>query len=222
VWGRPGETILSHGRLRDAGEYGEPDQQIADVELLDPNGVVLARLTGVRLQEVRSELVLGLRKEGEGRRELDDPALASPAVDLAELKSLAPAEQRDRVEAFLAEQAAAVLRLGPADNVNPQKSLVEMGMDSMMGVEFLYRINRGLKINLPGQTLLADPYLSPLAEEIVTLLGEENSPAAASDRIASAVPAPAPDSSASTAQKTRRPRSPIGRTMSPPRSRSAP
>jgi surfactin synthase thioesterase subunit len=102
------------------------------------------------------------------------------------LKSLAPAQQRNCVAAFLAEQAAAVLRLEPADKLDPEKSLVEMGMDSMMGVEFLYRINRGLKINLPGQKLLEDPYLSPLAEDIVALLGDESAPAAAASDVAAA------------------------------------
>ena len=186
VWGRPQTTILSHGRLREAGGQEQPGRQVADIELLDREGAVLARLTGLRLQEVRPELILGRRQEDGGRREPSDAATAAPTMNLVELRSLAPAEQRDRMVAFLAEQASAVLGLGASDKADAGRSIVEMGMDSMMGVEFIYRINRGLKMNLPAEKLLEKPYLFPLAEEIVTRLRDAGAPAIAVSATAAA------------------------------------
>ena len=50
-------------------------------------------------------------------------------------------------------------------------NLFELGMDSLMSVEFLYRVNRGLGANLPMERLLAHPAIEPLAEQLVAELG---------------------------------------------------
>ena len=174
VWRRPaGTTVYSH-----ATRHVDPDGVSADVTLYDPDGTPLARLTGLRLQRVLRETFIAVQHMA-ATVTAADTARSTVRFDSTALKRLSPDEQRDRIVAFLQQQAAAVLRSGSPGELDPKKSFFEMGMDSLMGVEFLYRINRQMQTSLSAQRLMEKPYLGRLAEVLLAQLRETGEASAA-------------------------------------------
>jgi myxalamid-type polyketide synthase MxaB len=64
IWRPAGPRIFGHARLRDSAPSESPKQvQIADIDILAPDGTLVARLTGLRAQRVDRESMLGQRKQ---------------------------------------------------------------------------------------------------------------------------------------------------------------
>ncbi len=89
----------------------------------------------------------------------------------AELEALAAEERPGRVQRFLADQLAAVLRT-PVTDVPQDVSMNRLGVDSLMAVELKRRIERCLGIAVPVISLLRGPSMSALAIELSTLVQE--------------------------------------------------
>jgi len=83
------------------------------------------------------------------------------------LLAAAPDQQREMVEEFLAVQIAAVLG-SEADSIDRDTPVTGLGLDSLMTVELLNRIEGELRVNFPIGSILSGPSISDLA---VTLLG---------------------------------------------------
>ena len=164
VWRRATGTVLySHARRQVDG-----DGVTADVTLYDAAGTPLARLAGLRLQRVSREAFVAVQHVAQAVAAGETARTVS--FDTVALKRLSSDEQRDRIVAFLRQQAAAVLRIGSPNEIDAKKSFFEMGMDSLMGVEFLYRINRHMQTNLSAQRLMEKPHLGRLADVLLAQL----------------------------------------------------
>nr|WP_242687705.1 MULTISPECIES: acyl carrier protein [unclassified Actinopolyspora] len=77
---------------------------------------------------------------------------------------------------FVVAQAAAILRLDPA-GVDPGRSLLDYGLDSLMGLELRTRLDKALRVRVPTKKLWARPEPSSLAAYLAGLLDGTTGPA---------------------------------------------
>jgi len=96
------------------------------------------------------------------------PAGGAAQVDI--LAQLAQAPVDDRLAllvGFLSEQIVRVLALPASHPVDPQRSLMEMGMDSLMAMELRNRIQTALKAKVAVAALLKGPSIAQLAAAVM-------------------------------------------------------
>ena len=168
----PGRELWSHARMRDESGPAGSRRFTIDVDVFDPDGSAVARLEGFSAREIAwaapgEPLAPGAARQG---RAAEGGPAAPPRNIAAESRDQPPDRRRELIVAFLVEEAAKILRLDADQRLHRQRSLFEQGMDSLMSVEFLYRINLGMKVNLPMQRLMETPAIEPLAEALVRQL----------------------------------------------------
>ena len=93
------------------------------------------------------------------------------------------------MERRLREQFAAVTGI-PIDRLDSAQPLVSYGLDSLMGLELLLRIEQRLGIRLPTDSLSEDVTLSDLAANVLPLLSKGDTPASLEPAIESAAVPP--------------------------------
>lgn len=79
------------------------------------------------------------------------------------------AEVREILQRLLTEEIAQILRL-PADRIPADRSLYDIGMDSLMGVELVLGIEKRFSINLPVMALSEGPTISRITKRLVQQL----------------------------------------------------
>jgi acyl carrier protein len=102
-----------------------------------------------------------------------------------------PAERQALMENYLREQIAKVLRTSPA-KIETNRPLNELGLDSLMAVELLHRIESQLSVAMPTGQLMGGPTIVKLAALLVDNLTGGNPGAGAQKENRSAKPEPAP------------------------------
>jgi acyl transferase domain-containing protein/surfactin synthase thioesterase subunit len=161
----PPPTLWSYARLRSSPSSGVAPSYEIDLDLLAPDGTAVASIEGLRVQQINVE---ALARDIAGRPSEQEGDAAGTAGKLAEEIHGLPADsQRERLVQFLSELAARILKLARHEPPPLHRSLFELGLDSLMSVELLYRINQALGINLSMQTLLENAAIAPLADAIV-------------------------------------------------------
>ena len=113
-----------------------------------------------------------------------DADFGSTDLDKANQKmilSANDAERRRLVESFVRDKAAKVLRTSIA-NVDMSKSLHELGLDSLMAVELMNRIEGELGLTVPTAKLMGGQNLLALATTLLDVLeGSSRAPSQSSD-----------------------------------------
>ena len=100
-----------------------------------------------------------------------------PAIGYTcDYRALAPAERRTAVSDLLQKQLAQVLRT-PVHTLDPHQPLSEIGIDSLMTVELINRIEAELAVSIPLSTLLQGPTIENLSGLVVKLLDGSTPPA---------------------------------------------
>jgi acyl carrier protein len=89
-------------------------------------------------------------------------------VDLVGLvRGRDPQSARDAVTEILAGEVSRILKL-PAKEIGPQRSLAELGMDSLMGLELRLGVERRFGIELPLPSISDATTLATIAAAIVS------------------------------------------------------
>jgi epothilone polyketide synthase D len=117
---------------------------------------------------------------------------------LEQIRSAPSADRPKLIEQFLRGQIGHVLRTDPAE-IDRQRPLTSLGMDSLMGLELRNRLQRALGIAFPATLLWTYPHLAALSVH----LAEKLAPAADATVSAPTVRATAPDEKAFAADSER-------------------
>ena len=96
------------------------------------------------------------------------------------LMAAAPSERAAMVEDFLAEQVAGVFGIETA-KVDRDASLTNLGLDSLMAVELMNRVEAELGMNIPMGGVLSGPNVKELAQTVLGLFVESTDAAEAVD-----------------------------------------
>ena len=124
---------------------------------------------------VRESPLLGalVREEDSGPLPADDAGdVPRKSVLDTLLGSAEPAEIRQRLEDYLREQVAHVLRIAP-EKLDPERRLHSFGIDSLMAIEVKNRTERDLGSGVPVVRFLEGPSVRELAHELFGSLKDE-------------------------------------------------
>ena len=90
------------------------------------------------------------------------------------LSAMEPDQRQPMLISYLQKELSTILGLEVAE-VDPQESLNNLGLDSLMVLELKQRLENGLGIELPIEGLMQDPSIMNLSALLLTLL-ETSSP----------------------------------------------
>lgn len=90
-------------------------------------------------------------------------------LSITALFALEPDQRQPELISHLQKELAIVLGLEPSE-VDPQESLNNLGLDSLMLLELKQRLENGLDIQLPIESLVQDPNLIDLSVRLLALL----------------------------------------------------
>ena len=111
------------------------------------------------------------------RTESAEETAAYATIDvLPELLSLDGRARTEALIEYLSGQISEVLALDVAQAIDPQRSLLDFGIDSLMTMELRNRLQSALAISIAADELLSSPTLGELAELVGSRL-EESGPA---------------------------------------------
>jgi NADPH:quinone reductase-like Zn-dependent oxidoreductase/aryl carrier-like protein len=94
-------------------------------------------------------------------------AAGAPVDILGRLTQTPTADRQAVLANFLADQVTRVLALGSSYQVDPHRSLMEMGMDSLMAMELRNRIQTAVKVRVAVADLLEGPSITKLAAMVL-------------------------------------------------------
>jgi hypothetical protein len=116
------------------------------------------------------------------QRQAPAPDADGPPELVQLLETVAPAERRAAVLNYVQKKAAVVLRASSDRLPDPRRSLNELGVDSLMGVELCNALGRGVGKHLAPTILFAYPTLTGLADHLAgDILGLSDDAAAKAD-----------------------------------------
>jgi myxalamid-type polyketide synthase MxaB len=93
---------------------------------------------------------------------------------LPRLASTPPEERRAMLQEFLAEQTVRVLALGSTHVLDRERSLLLLGMDSLMATELRNRVQAATKLKVSVSDLLKGVSINQLADTVLGQLGDLN------------------------------------------------
>lgn len=104
--------------------------------------------------------------------------------DIRELiKGLKPEDALIKVAELLSREIGQILRI-PADKLDQQTSVFDLGMDSLMGVELAMAVEKRFSVNMPAMALSEGPSIMRLSERIIQkLMGSEVETEASDDNV---------------------------------------
>jgi myxalamid-type polyketide synthase MxaC len=96
-------------------------------------------------------------------------------LTLEALLAIEPEQRQPRLIAHLQKELAIVLGLETAE-IDPQESLNNLGLDSLMVLELRQRLDNGLGVELSMDSLMQDPNLIDLSVKLLARLGTSSAP----------------------------------------------
>lgn len=178
LWGPIGDAgyLTEHQQVLDTLEARTGGQAITTAQALDvlsrclrsgESGLAVMSLNGAALQRILPKQSLNrfayLTTEGGRTEVLEEDQL------IEKLKTLEPEEALSQLASVIAEEVAQVLNLS-VTKIDSQRSLFDMGLDSLMAVELALGIEKRVGIRLSAMALNEGPTVNRLAERLLTML----------------------------------------------------
>jgi acyl transferase domain-containing protein/NADPH:quinone reductase-like Zn-dependent oxidoreductase/NAD(P)-dependent dehydrogenase (short-subunit alcohol dehydrogenase family)/acyl carrier protein len=106
----------------------------------------------------------------------DSDADADNGADMQRLiAELSDDELQDAIVAMLKQEVGEILRVSP-DKIDANRSIYDMGLDSLMGVELVVALESRFGIRLSVMALSTSPTIAKLAERLITQLKGDDKP----------------------------------------------
>ncbi|RME51733.1 MAG: hypothetical protein D6795_07810, partial [Deltaproteobacteria bacterium] len=157
VWGRLDKEVLySHAVLREVRQ--EPTLAVvSDLFILDGAGNLLLEIRGMLGKTLNTLLdAIPHNEEREALQRLQEEIAALPT----------DTQRHAAIVAKLREQVAGTLRLSP-DRVDPDRELTSIGIDSLMAMELIKKLERRFGYRLPIADMIEGPTIEWLAGKIL-------------------------------------------------------
>ena len=90
------------------------------------------------------------------------------------MKEMTPSEFEATILEILISELSEIL-MTPAEKIDPHKSIYDMGMDSLMGVELMTALESRMGIKVPVMALTDTPMLSQLSNKIIEIVKQNGS-----------------------------------------------
>ncbi|MEJ6485763.1 amino acid adenylation domain-containing protein [Nostoc punctiforme UO1] len=189
LWGSPGRSLWCHAQWRKR-EGSENQSPIADFRLFSPSGELIADLLGLQLKYVPREAFLGSsqaryvpklvrRRQLHSSKPQEHLTFRSEFIEEGRenqedsvhnaLVSAPPVERQQLLESRLREQVAKVLGFSAA-KLDRQKSLTNLGLDSLMAIELRNWIDNEMGVKLPVIKIMEGASIAQLAELMLSQL----------------------------------------------------
>ena len=100
------------------------------------------------------------------------------------LKGLSHEDGIEKIAELLSREIGHILRI-PADKLDTQTSVFDLGMDSLMGVELAMAVEKRFNVNMPAMALSEGPSIMRLSERIMQKISgaETEAPTGETDNI---------------------------------------
>ncbi|TXI48894.1 MAG: SDR family NAD(P)-dependent oxidoreductase [Lysobacter sp.] len=178
------------------------DPHCADIDLCDDEGRVRASLRGLRPQiampalDAQPQVAVAPQARAATPSPVSMPtSMPAASAPLARSEASIPALETLRQE--LRESLAEALFMSASD-IDPQRSFTELGLDSIIGVEWVKAINRRYGTELSATRVYDYPSVAELAAHVHAQL-RAATPAAEASTLSASLPTPQNASAASTA-----------------------
>ncbi len=165
VYERLPNSVWCHVRL--LPQEGDGATRCADLCVFAGDGRVLAQVDRLALRRI-AVAPAGSQPAGDtAARSTSRFAQSAAAAETAKKIQAASGDERAKlVVQFLQEEVASILKRESKGLPSPERTFLELGMDSLMGLEMVYRIQNGLGVTLSEQTMLHFASIQQLADEL--------------------------------------------------------
>jgi amino acid adenylation domain-containing protein len=184
MWhGGIGDSLWCHVVWRHENGSG-PRHTRADIRLIGDEGNVLFEVRELRLRSLSAEERSALAAARTGAQERGGAdAGGAPAPTRERIMALPPEDRAAVLQQEMQKELSRVLRL-PVQRIDPEQSITNLGLDSIMAIELKNRIEREFEVSIPIAMLIEGPSLRTLAGRVAAQLGDaspRSSPASAVD-----------------------------------------
>ncbi len=171
------EQLWCHAALQNDQPAGN-EEYVGDLSLLRATGEPVAEIKGIKFRLVERQALLRtkpalLRKPwkaqpGQALRVDDDAELSSVEILAAD-----PSQRLGLIERYVRQQVARVTKF-PASSLNVHEPLINVGVDSLMSMEMITRLQADLGVTIPVAKLVEGISIDQLTHELMTHFTEKS------------------------------------------------
>ncbi|MCQ4167612.1 SDR family NAD(P)-dependent oxidoreductase [Tahibacter harae] len=188
-------AVIAPAPVPDAAAAVPPVPAAAPTAGAKPRGVALSSLSAAPAVRSAPTVAAGIAPAGGIPVAAPGSGGAASPVTPADAARAAPSRSRvntpvrslEQIEDILVASLADALYM-TADEVDPDRSFQELGLDSVVGVEWIRVLNGRFGIELAATRVYDYPTVRSLAAHIAAALGDEPPPGAAAPAVAAAAP----------------------------------
>jgi acyl transferase domain-containing protein len=163
LFAAPSERLWGHTVLRPvSGSGGEAFS--GDLWLYDDNDRMVAEFVGLQLGRITADAVLGLQPQTQNGTSASTKSAAAHSEVSLQLQNASPARRRDILIAHLRYETSSILGFDLAREIELERGLFDLGMDSLMAVELKGRLERSLAVPLPSTLTFNYPTIEALVD----------------------------------------------------------